>query len=176
MAAAVPDVAGTAARSRNRVRRRDQGPRRRRPMWHTSAGAGTGRTSRGRECPEPGEIGRLLAENRLRQCQHDQHAKVPSASARGGKTSARLMRWTWNHRPKISSSGTPIWTNTKSENSRSLTAAALEEIARQRRREDRQAVEPFRRRDGRELRQLVPFQPEADDAAKYRRTTAAARR
>ena len=47
---------------------------------------------------------------------------VPASSGRGGSTATRVMRWMWNHSPNSSSSGTPMCTNTKSENRRSLTA------------------------------------------------------
>ena len=53
---------------------------------------------------------------------------LPTASARAGNTAARLMRWMWNHRPNTSSKGTPRWTNTNSEKSRSLTAVLARKL------------------------------------------------
>ena len=55
-------------------------------------------------------------------------ATRPSASARGGITAARVMRWMWNHSPNSSSSGTPMCTKTKSENRRSLTASTARKL------------------------------------------------
>ena len=87
------------------------------------------------------------------------------ASARGGNTAARLMRWMWNHRPNTSSSGTPRWMKTSSENRRSLTDAASRKLRVSGVAKSGSAVQPFGGGDGRELAELVPVQPEAADRA-----------
>ena len=53
------------------------------------------------------EVGRALAVNRQHEGQRQQRRGSAQGQGRGGNTLARLMRWMWNHRPKISSSGTP---------------------------------------------------------------------
>ena len=49
-------------------------------------------------------------------------------TGRVGHTAARVRRWMWNHSANSSSSGTPRWTKTKSENRRSLTAASTRKL------------------------------------------------
>ena len=74
------------------------------------------------------QVGRAWLRTGAASASASRHASVPSASARGGNTAARLMRWMWNHSPNTSNSGTPMCTKTNSENSRSLTAATLRKL------------------------------------------------
>ena len=153
-------------REQRQRRRRPPAPTRRPARWHRSAGAGTAGSSPAAAASgtRASAAGAWLVTGQA-SASAASVADRPSASGRGGITAARVRRWMWNHSPNSSSSGTPRWTKTKSENRRSLDRVRGEEVARQRRGQQRQRVQPLGGGDGRELAELVPVEPEAADGA-----------
>ena len=154
-------------REQQHERGREQQPTRRRPSWRTTSGC-TNSSSQSK-ASAPGTMDRSAGAWLITGCAQREREQrrdaCRSASARGGNTAARLMRWMWNHSPNTSSSGTPRWTKTNSENRRSLTAAALRKLRVSGEAKIGSAVEPLGGGDGRELAELVPVEPEAADRA-----------